>query len=51
MTRKDRGYCRTMPAPILTRLSPADLLRERLIAGLDISRDGRLVAYSERSVV
>ena len=40
-----------MPSPILSRLAPADLLRERLIGGIDISSDGSLVAYSERTVV
>jgi dipeptidyl aminopeptidase/acylaminoacyl peptidase len=40
-----------MPTQILSRLAPADLLRERLISGIDISRDGELIAYSERSVV
>jgi dipeptidyl aminopeptidase/acylaminoacyl peptidase len=40
-----------MAAPILSRLSPADLLRERLIGSIDISRDGELVAYAERTVV
>ena len=40
-----------MAAPILSRLSPPDLLRERLIGSIDISRDGELVAYAERTVV
>ena len=40
-----------MPQPILSRLTPADLLRERLIGGIDIAPDGSLVAYSERTVV
>jgi dipeptidyl aminopeptidase/acylaminoacyl peptidase len=40
-----------MAARILSRLSPADLLRERLIGSIDISRDGELVAYAERTVV
>ncbi|MDX6547983.1 MAG: hypothetical protein QOG33_1533 [Gaiellales bacterium] len=39
-----------MPPRRLSRLSPADLLRERLIGSIDISRDGTLIAYSERRV-
>lgn len=51
MTSANRGYSPAMPQPILSRLSPADLLRERLIGGIDISPDGSKVAYSERTVV
>src|SRR5262249_48902365 len=51
MTSETRGYSTTMPASILSRLTPADLLRERLIGGIDISPDGALIAYSERTVV
>src|SRR5947209_6983565 len=51
ITSGNRGYSPTMPQPILSRLSPADLLRERLIGGIDISPDGSQVAYSERTVV
>src|SRR5262249_44901423 len=51
MTSENRGYSTTMPASILSRLTPADLLRERLIGGIDISPDGALIAYSERTVV
>ena len=35
----------------LDSLSPADLLRERLISSIDLSRDGERIAYSERTVV
>jgi dipeptidyl aminopeptidase/acylaminoacyl peptidase len=51
MTSANREYSPTMPQPILSRLSPADLLRERVIGGIDISPDGSQVAYSERTVV
>ena len=40
-----------MAPPILSRLAPADLLRERLISSIDLSRDGERIAYSERTVV
>ena len=40
-----------MAPPILSRLAPADLLRERLISSIDLSRDGERIAYSERAVV
>ncbi len=36
---------------MLSRLSPSDLLRERLIEDIDISPDGAVIAYSERRVV
>jgi len=39
-----------MPAAILSRLTPEDLLRERVLSSIDLSRDGELVAYSERRV-
>src|ERR1700757_1575468 len=39
-----------MPAAILTRLTPGDLVRERVLSSIDLSRDGELVAYSERRV-
>jgi dipeptidyl aminopeptidase/acylaminoacyl peptidase len=40
-----------MPPTMLPPLSPSDLLRERLIEAIDISRDGSMIAYSERRVV
>ncbi len=40
-----------MAPPILSPLAPADLLRERLVSSIDLSRDGERIAYSERTVV
>ena len=40
-----------MPTQHLSRLSPTDLLRERLIEAIAISPGGTMVAYSERRVV
>ena len=40
-----------MPGPILSRLSPPDLLREKLISSIDLSRDGEVIVYCERTVV
>jgi dipeptidyl aminopeptidase/acylaminoacyl peptidase len=36
---------------MLSRLTPVDLLRERLIEAIDISPDGAMIAFSERRVV
>src|SRR4051794_8914368 len=47
---REMGNTAAVP-PARDSLSPADLLRERLISSIDLSRDGERIAYSERTVV